>query len=71
MKMRWFLLVSGFSTAHVFSAISTRLQTVLTFDDPQVTGRGSDIPSNMDNFTFEFIPEPSSLLLTSLGVVML
>jgi len=25
----------------------------------------------MDNFTFEFIPEPSSLLLTSLGLLSL
>jgi hypothetical protein len=25
----------------------------------------------MDNFTFEFIPEPSSLLLTAIGAVTL
>jgi hypothetical protein len=33
MKMRWFLLLSGFSIALVFSAVSTRSQTVVTFDD--------------------------------------
>jgi hypothetical protein len=41
MKMRWCLLVSGFSTALVFSGISASSQTVVTFDDLHETGSGS------------------------------
>jgi len=39
--------------------------------EPAGFPRGSGEQSAMDNLTFEFIPEPSSLLLTALGVVTL
>jgi hypothetical protein len=38
----------------------------------QYAGFGSDAPTFvMDNFTFEFVPEPSSLLLTAGGALLL
>ncbi|MGD0058041.1 MAG: hypothetical protein ABSD58_01345 [Verrucomicrobiia bacterium] len=52
MTMRWFLLVSGFSSALVFSAVSTRSQTVVTFDDHCDNGYGRLIANAYQGLTW-------------------
>jgi len=52
MKMRWFLLLSGFSTALLFSAVSTRSQTVITFDDLVDQGGGTLITNAYQGLTW-------------------
>jgi hypothetical protein len=72
----------AYDTTVVVSATSPTLFTFDYFDinrlyfnsyggDPAFGISGGEYVSVMDNFTFDFIPEPSSLLLTILGVLML
>jgi hypothetical protein len=70
-----------YSTTVVVSATSPTLFAFgyldvnrLTFNSSggQYAGFGSDASTFvMDNFTFEFIPEPSTVLLTGIGVLLL
>ncbi len=52
MTMRWFLQASGFSSALVFSAVSTRSQTVVTFDDLYDNGYGRLITNAYQGLTW-------------------
>ncbi len=52
MKMRWFLLLSGFSTVLIFSAVSTLAQILVTFDDLYDNGFGRLITNAYQGLTW-------------------